>query len=227
MNNSFKNLLIGIFLVGLRFNATAATTPPNIIFTLADDYGVGEVSAYGADNYKTPHIDQLARGGIRFTHAYTPSLCGPSRATILTGRYLFRTGATNQDATGQQVLLPENSLIQNNRFIRLHAGPAVSITVADSAPPLARFRFQPNRYEGNIISGKKPLLDPVRAGFSHEEIPADWSEATARTGYQPLTPTDVGPAWVIAARQAGRFNTEDDAPQPRAAALPQTAQRKK
>jgi arylsulfatase A len=101
MHNSFKNLLIGIFLVGLRFNASAATTPPNIIFILADDYGVGEVSAYGADNYKTPHLDQLARGGIRFTHAYTPSLCGPSRATILTGRYLFRTGATNQDATGQ------------------------------------------------------------------------------------------------------------------------------
>ncbi|MFH0991834.1 MAG: sulfatase-like hydrolase/transferase [bacterium] len=73
---------------------------PNIIFILADDYGIGEVSCYGADNYKTPNIDQLARGGVRFTHAYTPSLCGPSRATILTGRYLFRTGATNQDSTG-------------------------------------------------------------------------------------------------------------------------------
>lgn len=111
MNKSFKNLLIGIFLIGLRFNATAVTTPPNIIFILADDYGVGEVSAYGADNYKTPHLDQLARGGIRFTHAYTPSLCGPSRATMLTGRYLFRTGATNQDATGQmssaEIMIPK------------------------------------------------------------------------------------------------------------------------
>jgi arylsulfatase A len=74
---------------------------PNIIFILADDLGIGEVGCYGADNYKTPHIDALARGGIRFTHAFTPSLCGPSRATILTGRYLFRTGATNQDATGE------------------------------------------------------------------------------------------------------------------------------
>lgn len=74
---------------------------PNIIFILADDYGVGEVSCYGADNYKTPNIDKLAKEGIRFTHAYTPSLCGPSRATILTGRYLFRTGATNQDSTGE------------------------------------------------------------------------------------------------------------------------------
>ena len=78
-----------------------AEKKPNIIFVLAHDYGVAEVGCYGADNYKTPNIDQLARGGVRFTHAYTPSLCGPSRATILTGRYLFRTGATNQDSTGR------------------------------------------------------------------------------------------------------------------------------
>lgn len=74
---------------------------PNIIFILADDYGIGEVSCYGADNYKTPNIDRLAQGGVRFTHSFTPSLCGPSRACILTGRYGFRTGATNQDATGE------------------------------------------------------------------------------------------------------------------------------
>src|SRR6185436_19244776 len=49
---------------------------------------------------KTPNIDQLARGGTRFTHSYTAPLCGPSRALIMTGRYAFRTGATNQDRTG-------------------------------------------------------------------------------------------------------------------------------
>lgn len=76
---------------------------PNIIFILADDFGVGEVSSYGADNYRTPNIDRLAGEGTRFTRAYTPSLCGPSRATILTGRYLFRTGGTNQDAVGTNI----------------------------------------------------------------------------------------------------------------------------
>ncbi len=85
------------------FHADGASLPskPNIIFILADDLGVGNLSCYGADNFKTPNIDQLARGGIRFTHAYTAPLCGPSRALILTGRYAFRTGATNQDATGR------------------------------------------------------------------------------------------------------------------------------
>jgi arylsulfatase A len=91
------NLVFGRELLS---GALLSVKKPNIIFILADDLGIGEVSCYGADNYKTPHIDKLARGGTRFTHAYTPSLCGPSRATILTGRYLFRTGATNQVSTG-------------------------------------------------------------------------------------------------------------------------------
>jgi arylsulfatase A len=74
---------------------------PNIMFVLADDLGIGGVGCYGADRFKTPNIDKLAREGTRYTHGYTAPLCGPSRACILTGRYAFRTGATNQDATGQ------------------------------------------------------------------------------------------------------------------------------
>lgn len=74
---------------------------PNLIFILADDFGVGNVGCYGADHYKTPNIDALASGGTRYTHAYTAPLCGPSRACIMTGRYAFRTGATNQDSTGE------------------------------------------------------------------------------------------------------------------------------
>jgi arylsulfatase A-like enzyme len=86
------------------------TKKPNIIFILADDLGIGEVGCYGADNYKTPNIDKLAKDGMRFTNAYTPPLSGPSRATILTGRYLFRTGATNQDATGLMLPSVENMI---------------------------------------------------------------------------------------------------------------------
>jgi arylsulfatase A len=91
--------------------APPASTPPNIIFILADDYGLGEVGCYGADNYKTPQIDALASSGIRFTHGYTVALCGPSRSQILTGRYGFRTGGSNQDAVGrfnpaEQKLIP-------------------------------------------------------------------------------------------------------------------------
>lgn len=53
--------------------AALAADRPNIIFILADDYGIGEVGCYGADHYKTPNIDALARSGTRYTHAYTIS----------------------------------------------------------------------------------------------------------------------------------------------------------
>lgn len=91
-----------IFLAALLFAhvSSAQVRKPNIIFILADDLGIDGVSSYGADFFKTPHIDQLASGGLRYTRAYTVPLCGPSRALIMTGRYGFRTGAVNQDMTG-------------------------------------------------------------------------------------------------------------------------------
>jgi arylsulfatase A len=101
---------------------TAATAPeetdldrkgknkkPNIIFILADDLGIGDVSCYGSDSNKTPIIDQLAKNGVQFTHGYTAPLCGPSRAMILTGRYAFRTGGVNQDLVAE--IKPQNEVL--------------------------------------------------------------------------------------------------------------------
>jgi arylsulfatase A len=99
-----------IFSVSAQTKKVKSGTPkPNIIYILADDLGIGDVSCYGSDNNKTPIIDNLAKGGIRFTHGYTAPLCGPSRAMILTGRYAFRTGAVNQDMVAQ--IKPENEVL--------------------------------------------------------------------------------------------------------------------
>jgi len=91
--------LIHIFLSMLLLTSAsiAQVKKPNIIFILADDLGIDGVGAYGADFFKTPVIDKLAKEGIRYTNAYTVPLCGPSRALLMTGRYGFRTGAVNQD----------------------------------------------------------------------------------------------------------------------------------
>ena len=95
----FIKIVFILFLFTVTVNAQ--TKKPNIIFVLADDLGIDGVSSYGADLFKTPIIDKLAKEGIRYTNAYTAPLCGPSRAMILTGRYAFRTGAVNQDQTGE------------------------------------------------------------------------------------------------------------------------------
>jgi arylsulfatase A-like enzyme len=64
----------------------AAAEPPNILFAIADDWGV-HAGAYGTKWVRTPHFDRVARDGILFKNAYTPNAkCAPSRACILTGR---------------------------------------------------------------------------------------------------------------------------------------------
>ena len=65
---------------------------PNILLILADDLGYGDVSCYNSQSkVATPHVDQLARGGMQFLDAHSPStVCTPTRYSILTGRMAFR-----------------------------------------------------------------------------------------------------------------------------------------
>ena len=59
---------------------------PNIIIILADDLGYGDLGCYGQEKIQTPHIDRLAREGMRFTQAYAGStVCAPSRGSLMTG----------------------------------------------------------------------------------------------------------------------------------------------
>ncbi|MAS95722.1 MAG: hypothetical protein CMO55_21175 [Verrucomicrobiales bacterium] len=78
-----------LFLVTLSF----AAEKPNIVIVLADDMGWGDPQCYQSDSKTpTPSIDRLAKEGIRFTDAHTPSsVCTPTRYTLLTGRYAWRT----------------------------------------------------------------------------------------------------------------------------------------
>ncbi len=75
----------------------AAPAKPNIIFILADDLGLPALGCCGGI-YKTPHLDALAAGGTRFEQCLAAPLCAPSRAMLMTGRYAFRTGVTNNGA---------------------------------------------------------------------------------------------------------------------------------
>lgn len=73
--------------------STAPTTdaPPNILLILADDMGYGDVANAGNPYLSTPQLDRLARSGTQFSHFYVSSVCAPTRASLLTGRYHQRT----------------------------------------------------------------------------------------------------------------------------------------
>ncbi|MDO8541948.1 MAG: sulfatase [Opitutaceae bacterium] len=92
---SFGRLVAIVFLHGVAAAAAASHgTRPNIVFILADDHTTQAISCYGSKLARTPQIDRIAAGGMRFDHAFcTESICSPSRAAIMTGKYGHITGA--------------------------------------------------------------------------------------------------------------------------------------
>ncbi|MCP4405168.1 MAG: sulfatase-like hydrolase/transferase, partial [bacterium] len=78
---------------------------PNIIFIMADDMGYGDLGCYGATKISTPNMDRIAAEGVRFTDAHSSSaVCTPSRYSVLTGRYCWRT--TRKRGVGGGFSLP-------------------------------------------------------------------------------------------------------------------------
>src|SRR3954467_15101207 len=72
---------------------SAAEKRPNILYIMADDHAAHAISAYGSKNNKTPQIDRLAKEGVAFHRCLmTNSICTPSRAAILTGKYAHVNG---------------------------------------------------------------------------------------------------------------------------------------
>ena len=79
-------------LLGLALTSTAfAAKRPNIIIAMADDMGWSDIGCYGGE-IETPHLNQLAEGGVRFTQFYNTGRCCPTRATLLTGTYAHQAG---------------------------------------------------------------------------------------------------------------------------------------
>src|SRR5262245_36517011 len=74
--------------------ATDASAKPNIILILADDLGYEPLGANGGTSYKTPVLDRLAAGGVRFEHCYAQPLCTPTRVQLMTGAYNVRNYTT-------------------------------------------------------------------------------------------------------------------------------------
>ena len=87
------NILVFFLFLGCPPEHKTQNKYPNIIYILADDLGYGDLSIYNkASKIKTPHLDQLAREGMRFMDMHsTSSVCTPTRYSILTGEYAWRT----------------------------------------------------------------------------------------------------------------------------------------
>ena len=83
-----KRLVLLLCFFGLVTFAAHAAPPLNFVFILADDLGGTDLGCYGSSFYETPNIDKLAHDGVKFTHSYSAcTVCSPTRAALMTGRY--------------------------------------------------------------------------------------------------------------------------------------------
>jgi arylsulfatase A-like enzyme len=109
----FVFVLLAIPADGRAQAPTPARKPPNIVFIFSDDHAYQAIGAYADPRrlIETPHIDRLAREGMRFDRCLVPnSICGPSRATVLTGKYSHKNGFYNNNTSrfdGAQPTFPK------------------------------------------------------------------------------------------------------------------------
>ena len=90
----------------------ADATRPNVIFLVVDDLGWTDLGCYGSDYYETPHIDRLVSDGMKFTQGYAAcTVCSPTRASLMTGKYTPKHGVTDYIHTRTMMLRHEEVTI--------------------------------------------------------------------------------------------------------------------
>ena len=174
-------LLCGLLLDLFGISVSAALpVRPNILVAVADDWSFGHAGAYGCPWVKTPHFDRVAREGLLFTRAYTPTAkCSPSRSAILTGRNPWQLGAA---ANHSPIFPPEfgtypEGLAKNGYFVGLTSkgwGPGEA-RAADG---------KPRQMVGTPFN--KRTTSPPASGISKNDYAANFADfLAARPSDQP------------------------------------------
>jgi arylsulfatase A-like enzyme len=156
--------------LGVACAQSAVPARPNILFALADDWGYGHAGAYGCAWVKTPAFDRIAREGVLFTHAYTPTAkCAPSRAAILTGRNPWQLKA----AANHWCYFPAE--FKTYAEALGESGYSVGMTMKGWAPGVAKdAEGKPRQMAGKPFNARK--LAPPTKGISNNDYAANFED---------------------------------------------------
>jgi len=149
---------------------------PNVVILFADDLGYGDLGCYGARGYTTPHLDGMAREGMRFTDFYVAApVCSASRGALMTGRYPIRTGVTGVISANTKNHLPLAEVTLAERFKAI--GYATAIfgkwhlgNTPDVWPLKQGFDEWFGTVGSNDMGKGRPSLEARRAGKAGVEL---------------------------------------------------------
>ena len=191
---------------GWQFSGTEQKASlPNIVLINLDDLGYGDVGAYGATALRTPNMDRIAKGGIRFTNGYaTSSTCTPSRFALVTGVYPWR----NKDAKilpGTAPLLIDTAQQTIPKVLK-KAGYATGIVG----------KWHLGLGDGNTDWNKKITPGPNELGFDYsyilaatqDRVPTVYIENSNVVGLDPNDPIQVSYEQNFAGEPTGKENPE-------------------
>jgi len=175
----------------------SADRRPNIVFILADDLGVMDLSNEGSRFYESPNIDRIASEGMKFSRGYaTCQVCSPSRASILTGTYPPKHGITTWigDPSGDAWRESKHKVKNNNRFTKLLPPEYAQDLSLDEKtfPEVLMGAGYRTFFAGKWHLGYKPESDPRRHGFAINK--GGWGVGSPRGGYfAPWTNPELEP----------------------------------
>lgn len=145
------NIVLMLLTVVLDTAAIAAERP-NVVIIFADDLGYGDLGCYGSPTIRTPHLDQMASEGLRFTDFYSASeVCSPSRAALLTGRYPIRSGMCGN----RRVLFPNST----------GGLPSSEVTIAEALQQTGYATAHVGKWHLGIHEGSRPLDQGFQRSF--------------------------------------------------------------
>ena len=140
--------LVALFPHSSRLAASQRTAKPNIVLIMADDLGYAELGSYGQKKIRTPHLDQLAQQGMRFTRNYSGNaVCAPSRCVLMTGRH------------------PGHAEIRNNSEVRPEGQRPLSPDAVTVAEVLAAEGYVTGAFGKWGLGAPASTGDPLHQGF--------------------------------------------------------------
>jgi arylsulfatase len=162
---TFPRLALFFFLA-----LTVSAAPPNVVLILADDLGYGDLGCFGATKIRTPHLDRMAREGMRFTDLYvSQAVCSASRASLLTGCYANRVGM--------------QGALNHTSLLGIHADEVL-------LPELCQARGYATGIFGKWHLGLPPHFSPLRHGFD-EWLGIPYSNDNSK--YHPVLAAEMPP----------------------------------